>query len=238
MLFFNSCEGDDSILNEKTITYEVMCVRSGELLESGDFLGDYFYSHHTWTEPIYYLESYDNEYCEDYAHVKFPSLYNFRNIQDLLGCYSSLHVSEGEYTCDKNEEITDSIFRLEFYKEKCLVKIHTTKCLLNKGQKLERKQYTCLFNEGSYSIDQLHSFRVTENEAVIVSSGMPSYHIPLMNYRGVIDGKCNYTNSLEKAVDINMVLEYSIDGNYALLMRDDGKLWGKFCLKNNILVFS
>lgn len=67
---------------------------------------------------------------------------------------------------------------------------------------------------------------------------MPSYHIPLMNYRGVIDGKCNYTNSLEKAVDINMVLEYSIDGNYALLMREDGKLWGKFCLKNNILVFS
>lgn len=229
-----SCKDDNNLFDGKAISYEVMCSKSG------DSAIDYRISSWTWTTPINYLESYnDNDYthiCNWNQNILYTISYAPQNISLPRDCYKSVSLTEGQYTCTQSEVITDSIFRIGFQKENCIVSIHAVRCLLNKGQSLNCKQYVYLFNEGRYKINNSNDyFLITEKEAKMISAfGQVKYSIPLNNYQGIIVGKCDYTKIIERPVDTNEVFEYTIDGDYVLLSQNK-TLYKKIRLDNNIL---
>lgn len=227
-LMMASCSKDEGILSGKKFSYEIFHVMSC----SSDY--DMSISTHAWNLPIKYLESYN-----DYDYVHFNSLPSVAFIEELLPrqCYKSVTVFEGKYIYDRNEEITDSIFTIEFSDKQCVVQVHAVKCSLAKDQVLNCKQRIYHFNEGIYNIGELGSYiQITADEMNIISvSGQLLSSIVLTNYQGIFNGKCNYQNLIERPNDLSRSFSYTINGNDVLLKDEQGNMCGMFDLKENSL---
>lgn len=224
-LMMVSCSNDDTLLSGKSFSYEVFHVMSG----SSDY--NMSISTHVCNPPIKYLESYN-----DYDYTHFEYLPFVASIEELLPsqCYKSVTVSEGKYIYDRNEEITDSIFTIEFSAKQCVVRVHAVKCSLTKGQVLNCKQRIYHFNEGRYDIGIMGDYiQINANEVKIISALGQVSSITLNNCQGVFNGKCNYQNLIGQPDDLSEYFAYTINGNDVLLKDEQGNICGMFNLKES-----
>lgn len=239
ILIVSSCSDDEDLLSGKRFLYEIFYSKSGTSIY------DTHYSSWSWEPPIEYLESYKDN---DYAHSRVWEGRWFINndgvivsVDKLLPieCYTSVTKSEGQYTCSRNEIITDSIFEIEFTDNKCIINIHAVKCSLNKDQVLSCKQYVYLFNEGRYNIDGYGDYILIDKDKATITTilGQVISSIPLTDFKGEIKGKCNYLDQIEEVSDLNESYEYIVDEDDVRLMNEAGRLCGIFNLKTKKMAF-
>lgn len=216
-------EDTDDKLNGKTFEFERYYVRT-----------DRSTSVHNWSTPCEYLENFEKEFGYDfsgYFDFVFPDFVFPRE------CYGYSGVSTVEYIQPTDEVISDSIFSLTFYDNICSLDIHSVKCSVLKGEKLNRKLHTLLFKGGRYVIAGSDFFVVVKKDAfdVVDKLGGVSVSSLLDDYKCVIKGKSDYAKLLEKPVDASEQFTYKRTGEEIVFTNKDKELYGKIDFEKMIL---
>ncbi len=238
LLLIVSCsKGDEHFLDGKTFMYEIFHSKSNEVSEY-----DKYWSSWSWESPIRYLESYKDN---DYAHSRswedglLTNIYGAIDKLLPVECYKSTTISEGQYICSRNEIITDSIFEIEFSNNRCAINVHAVKCSLDKDQILKCKQCVYLFNEGRFNIGSFGDYILVEKDKATIRTllGQVRYSIPLIDFKGKINGKCNYLDQIEEVNDLNESYRYVVDKDDVRLMDEAGQLCGLFNLNTKRIAY-
>lgn len=174
-----------------------------------------------------YLESYENT---DFPYGYYPHYPPLSAMPP--GSYEYIGVSEGFYTFNRNELISDSIVKIEFSDKECVLKLHSTRCKIRAGSTLNCKIHTFKFKEGTYNLQISFDYTViiTKDLMTIFDGDQKYMEWALNDYKYSFKGKCDFTKLIDPPVDILEKFEYVIDGEDILFFNDKRRMRGVFNL--------